>query len=190
MRCPACDAFIPAKAKECPECGEKIKRKKKDGDDDEGGSGSGKIRKAIPTKNPLALIGYYIGVASLIPYLALLLGPIAILLGGFGIIYGLNNKKAKGTGHGIAAIVCAVIGLIGTIIFMVLISKGILDSPLDRFKKKKDPDAPKSRAAFAPGPFPLPARGQPSLPLQCIYAQLPPPSAGESRPETEPPTRT
>jgi hypothetical protein len=128
MRCPACDAFIPAKAKECPECGEKIKRKKKDD--------SGRFRdKVIPAKNPLSLIGYYVGVASLIPYLALLLGPIAILLGGFGMIYGLNNRKARGMGHGIAAIACAVIGLLGTVVMMILVRKGILEDPMDRLRR-------------------------------------------------------
>lgn len=68
-------------------------------------SGDGGITTLIPYHNPPALIGYYVSVGSLIPILALLLGPTAIVLG----CVGLNKRKAdprvKGMAHAIVAIV-------------------------------------------------------------------------------------
>lgn len=117
MRCPECDEKIPNDSKECPECGERIKKKRK------------------PEKNWLALIGYYLGVVALIPYIAFAIGPIAMLLGIGGIVYGIQNPKAKSIGHCITAIVLSILGCIGTGVMIYLVKEKYLDDPMKLFKK-------------------------------------------------------
>ena len=59
----------------------------------------------------------------------------AILLGIGGIVYSVQNPRAKSVGHCITAFVLSVIGLIGTGVLMYLVSKDYLDSPMKLFKK-------------------------------------------------------
>ena len=66
----------------------------------------------IPTGNPSALIGYYLGVASLIPLVGILTGLPAIILGGVGSSKAKANSSAGGMGHAITAIVLGLIGLL------------------------------------------------------------------------------
>jgi hypothetical protein len=58
----------------------------------------------IPYRNPMALTGYYISIASLIPILGLLLAPIAFVLGVMGLRYATANPTAKGKAHAVVAI--------------------------------------------------------------------------------------
>lgn len=78
------------------------------------------ITSLIPYNNPPALIGYYISVASLIPIIALLLGPAAVVLG----IAGINKCKAdprcKGMAHAIVAIVLGSLTTLGNLGLIVL----------------------------------------------------------------------
>ena len=71
----------------------------------------------IPTNNPASLIGYYLGIASIIPFLNCLTAIPAIVCGIIGIIKAKQNPAAGGMGHSIAAI-C--LGLFGPLIFMVI----------------------------------------------------------------------
>ena len=73
----------------------------------------------IPTGNPAALIGYYLGVASLIPLLGLVTGLPAIILGAVGISKANANSGAGGLGHAITAIVLGVIGLVISVGFLL-----------------------------------------------------------------------
>jgi hypothetical protein len=41
----------------------------------------GGLGRLVPTRNPAALVAYYLGIFSLIPILGALLGPAALLLG-------------------------------------------------------------------------------------------------------------
>mgnify|MGYP001403225031 FL=1 len=66
----------------------------------------------IPTGNPSALIGYYLGVASLIPLVGILTGLPAIILGGVGSSKAKANSSAGGMGHAITAIVLGLIGVL------------------------------------------------------------------------------
>jgi hypothetical protein len=61
--------------------------------------------QVIPARNPKALIGYYLGVFSLIPCLALLLGPAALILGILGVKARKENPNLPGQAHAITAIV-------------------------------------------------------------------------------------
>ena len=57
------------------------------------------------------------------------------MLGIGGIVYGVQNPKAKSVGHCITAIVLSILGIIGTVVLMILVSQGILESPTKLFKK-------------------------------------------------------
>jgi hypothetical protein len=68
-------------------------RRKKSGKKGDG------LAKVIPYKNKLALTAYYVGVFSFIPVACFILGPIALILGIFGLIKALKNPKAHGLAH-------------------------------------------------------------------------------------------
>ncbi len=64
----------------------------------------------IPTGNPAALIGYYLGIASIIPFLGCLASVPAIICGIVGLIKSSKEPAAGGKGHAITAIVLGLIG--------------------------------------------------------------------------------
>lgn len=64
----------------------------------------------IPTDNPVALIGYYLGVASLIPVLGIATALPAIICGIIGIVKARSEPQAGGMGHAITAVVLGVGG--------------------------------------------------------------------------------
>ncbi len=72
----------------------------------------------IPYKNPAALVGYYLSIFSCIPFIGLVLGPIAIFLGIRGLIQVSRHPQRKGTVHAWIAIA---LGLIGTAIGVVML---------------------------------------------------------------------
>ncbi|HTU89065.1 MAG TPA: hypothetical protein VMF69_03110 [Gemmataceae bacterium] len=81
------------------------------------------VSTLIPYKNGRALAAYYLGVFSLIPCLALLLGPAALVLGILGLRYVSANPSAKGTGHAIAGVVLGsltTLGNLGVIIAFII----------------------------------------------------------------------
>jgi hypothetical protein len=87
-------------------------------EEDDGG-----ISTLIPTKNPKALVAYYCGVFSIIPCLALVLGPIALIFGVLGLRFAKANPSAKGAGHAIVGIVLGALTTLvnwGLLIFFVV----------------------------------------------------------------------
>lgn len=72
----------------------------------------------IPYKNPAALVGYYLSICSCIPFIGLVLGPIAIFLGIRGLIQVSRHPQRKGTVHAWIAIA---LGLIGTAIGVLML---------------------------------------------------------------------
>ena len=59
----------------------------------------------VPYKNMPGLLAYYCGVFSLIPCVALLLGPAAVVLGIFGLKRAAEHPEARGKGHAWAGII-------------------------------------------------------------------------------------
>jgi hypothetical protein len=64
----------------------------------------------IPRDNPTALVGYYLGVGSLIPGLGLVLSLPALICGIIGVVKALSNPEVGGMGHAITAIVLSIVG--------------------------------------------------------------------------------
>jgi hypothetical protein len=79
----------------------------------------------IPTKNAPALIGYYLGIFSLVPCIGLILSIPAIICGILGIAKANAEPEAEGMGHAIAALV---LGLISLLLYGGLIILGIIGS--------------------------------------------------------------
>ena len=67
----------------------------------------------IPTKNPMALIGYYLGVGSLIPLLGFVLALPALVCGIIGVAKAKSNPEIGGMGHAITAIILSIVGPLG-----------------------------------------------------------------------------
>ena len=78
----------------------------------------------VPYKNVPALVGYYLGVFSLIPCIGGVLALGALPLGIIGLRKARANPGAHGTGHAIVAIVLGSIVLLAHIAVIVLIAMG------------------------------------------------------------------
>ena len=79
----------------------------------------------IPYKNPTALVGYYLGVASLLPLLGFLTAVPAVICGVIGIIMAGNTPEIGGKGHAITAIA---LGVMGPVLWVV--AAGVLELSL------------------------------------------------------------
>lgn len=84
------------------------------------------VATIIPYRNGMALAAYYVGVFSIIPCLALILGPLAITFGVIGLRRVNANPEIKGTGHAIAGIVLGSITSLGNYGFVILMLIGVL----------------------------------------------------------------
>jgi len=75
----------------------------------------------IPTGNPAALIGYYLGIVSLIPFLGCITCIPALVCGIIGLIKVSKEPAASGKMHSIVAIALGLFGpLVGGFIMWVL----------------------------------------------------------------------
>jgi uncharacterized protein YqgC (DUF456 family) len=63
------------------------------------------IDHLIPTKNLNALVGYYLGIFSIIPAVGLVLGPAASILGILGLKELRRNPALPGRGHALTGVV-------------------------------------------------------------------------------------
>lgn len=81
----------------------------------------GAMSGIIPYKNAPALVGYYLAVASLIPFIGFFLGIIAFILGIIGRQKRLHDPHARGLAHAwIAIILGGLMTLIWGFVFVVL----------------------------------------------------------------------
>ena len=64
----------------------------------------------IPSKNPAALVGYYLGIFCLIPVLGFFLAVPAFICGYIGVVKSKANPAVGGMGHAITAIVLSILG--------------------------------------------------------------------------------
>lgn len=119
MRCPTCDTPNAPEARFCAQCGAKLASDRAavlDIEEEDAADGGGAVETLIPYKNAKALSAYYFGIFSLIPGLGLVLGPMALIFGIFGIRHSSLNPRARGTGH---AVVGTILGLLTFILNVV-----------------------------------------------------------------------
>ncbi len=79
------------------------------------------IEVLIPYRNSTALAAYYIGIFSLIPVLGLLLGPIALACGIYGLKAAAKDSSARGRVHAWIGIVLGTLVTLGHIAVIVVI---------------------------------------------------------------------
>jgi len=77
----------------------------------------------IPTQNPTSIVGYYLGVFSLIPVFGLILTIPAFICGIIAVQKAMANPEVVGKGHAITAIILSVVQ---PIILIALIFLGLL----------------------------------------------------------------
>ena len=82
----------------------------------------------IPYKNPKALVGYYLGLFSIMPVLGMILGPVALVLGVMGLRDRARNPEIHGMAHAIVALVVGGIGTLMNLGIVTLIIIGITNS--------------------------------------------------------------
>jgi hypothetical protein len=63
----------------------------------------------LPLDNPRALYAYRYGVYGLIPFVGLVLGPLALISGILGMRHAKTNPADKGASHALAGIVLGVV---------------------------------------------------------------------------------
>jgi len=83
------------------------------------------IGTLIPYKNTSALLAYYAAVFSLIPGLGLVLGPVAVILGIYGLKDVRNKREDKGTVHAWAGIILGGLTTAANVTLAVMIIIGI-----------------------------------------------------------------
>ena len=80
------------------------------------------VSTIIPYKNPKALIAYYLGVFSLIPFIGMFLGITAFILGLQGLKFARTHPGAKGKAHAwIGILVGGFFGLFYLIVIVMIV---------------------------------------------------------------------
>jgi len=70
------------------------------------------VERMVPYRNVPALVGYYLGVFSLIPFVGLPLGLAAIPLGIIGLVKRRRTPAVHGTAHAIVAILAGLFSVV------------------------------------------------------------------------------
>lgn len=81
------------------------------------------LSKLVPYKNAPALIGYYLGVFSLIPCVGFFLAWFALGLGIWGLAHWKAKPDAGGKVHAWAAIIVGALVIVGHVAIFVLIAR-------------------------------------------------------------------
>jgi hypothetical protein len=84
------------------------------------------VSTLIPYKNPRALAGYYTSIFGLLPFLGVILAPIALFLGISGLRYVRRHPDAHGTAHAIVAVVLGSISLLYNLPLTIFVLLGVL----------------------------------------------------------------
>lgn len=108
MLCPKCKTVNDENSWKCTNCGYELHPPA-----DKSQPAAGDVTsRIIPYKNPNALMAYYCGVFSIIPFFGLFLGPAGFVLGILGLKYLKRHRDAHGAAHAwIGIIVGGLFGL-------------------------------------------------------------------------------
>jgi len=116
-KCLKCGAEMPPRATICAVC---MTRAPSAGVAAEGGDATGGI---IPYKNPPALVAYYLGLFSILPFLGLPLGIASLVLGLKGLKKRRENPAVSGAVHSWIGIGCGGLSILiwggGLVLFLI-----------------------------------------------------------------------
>jgi DNA-directed RNA polymerase subunit RPC12/RpoP len=118
--CPECGSHNTATNSTCAQCGFVLQSRPLPPP----AAANDGLSTLIPYRNTLALIGYYLGVFSLIPCLGIPLGIAALILGILGLKRARLHPEAKGKAHAWTAIIlgslCTLGNLVGIVVMIVV----------------------------------------------------------------------
>lgn len=100
MQCQHCGADNPNEASQCSACGRKISRRRKDPRDS-----SNPLGLTAHPDNPAALTAYRCSLWGLIPFVGLVLGPMALGLGIFAWWRNRTHPNPQQAGRAVAAMI-------------------------------------------------------------------------------------
>jgi len=107
--CPDCGNEVSEFNSFCSQCGHQIRKRISVSSGMRTNDTNNMVATIIPYKNPKALTSYYLGVFSLIPFIGILLGLTAVILGFLGLKDKRKNPMIKGTVHAIVGIVLGIL---------------------------------------------------------------------------------
>jgi hypothetical protein len=107
MQCPTCQADNPPKAQKCSQCGARLARRRNGPQ-----AGESAIQSWIDSSNALARTAYRCALLALVPFLGLVLGPAALIMGLIGRLREKANPSEGGAGLAMAAMVLGGITLV------------------------------------------------------------------------------
>jgi hypothetical protein len=119
MYCTKCGADNDERATRCTMCGDPLSKQAQPAPP----VASDTVSSVIPYRNPQALIAYYLGVFSIIPFIGALLGIVGFVLGIMGLRHAARHPEAKGRVHAWVGIIAGGIfgfGWLGIIILMAV----------------------------------------------------------------------
>lgn len=126
MRCPACDAENREAAATCLVCGKAlIRRPRRRGPAEEDEAPSSETAER---RNAAALTAYRLALVGLLPGPGLLLGPLALLLGGIARIRGNGDPDFTAQGQATAAILLGALIAVTQWLGAALITIGLADA--------------------------------------------------------------
>ncbi len=121
-RCPECGVRLPADLLAAPQGDAKADLTELDDEPLPKRTG---FTRFVPPHNGRALTGYYLAIASLIPVLGIVLGPIAVFNGVEGLIHVRQFPTHGGRAHGIVAVVLGSFTCLANIVSMCLLPMAI-----------------------------------------------------------------
>lgn len=101
MHCPSCSAENAAGERQCRACGARLSKRRRDG----GVASEAAINPWIHSSNRLGLAAYRCSLLAMIPFLGLIFGPIAVVLGVLGWRRERRQPSERGGGQATAAVV-------------------------------------------------------------------------------------
>lgn len=116
MNCPHCQAPMTPEAQSCSRCGQPARTY--GGPPPVKGDATGGI---IPYKNGPALIAYYLGLFSILPFIGIALGIAAVVLGVMGLQKFKQTPQVEGKVHAYIGIGCGGLGALVWLGFLALI---------------------------------------------------------------------
>ena len=123
MLCPSCNAENSAGTRKCGVCGEELKASRRRRNNE---ASAAPLTNWTTCPNRAALSGYRCSVYALIPFLGLVLGPVAVTLGIIGLRRARRDPNLQGTGFASAAIIVGAFTAIANWVGLLFLIIGVV----------------------------------------------------------------